>query len=190
MHAPAAPAPAAPQPTSTGPAQRRSVSLTAAETTGPAEDDLCPAQLGYTPLRPLYPQRQTTQRGPAQQHLLQWRQPAQQTIDTANHRPAQQRPCGRDNRPGQLHLSKSTPPLCSPFVATAQTIQPWTIVKHPGRTMGYTSYSLFSAPPTLLAKMESLEPEWHGRVTQNRRASPTVKNHFQKCHQRLEASQS
>jgi hypothetical protein len=145
MHAPAAPAPAAPQPTSTGPAQRRSVSLTAAETTGPAEDDLCPAQLGYTPLRPLYPQRQTTQRGPAQQHLLQWRQPAQQTIDTANHRPAQQRPCGRDNRPGQLHLSKSTPPLCSPFVATAQTIQPWTIVKHPGRTMGYTSYSPFSA---------------------------------------------
>jgi hypothetical protein len=145
MHAPAAPAPAAPQPTSTGPAQRRSVSLTAAETTGPAEDDLCPAQLGYTPLRPLYPQRQTTQRGPAQQHLLQWRQPAQQTIDTANHRPAQQRPCGRDNRPGQLHLSKSTPPLCSPFVATAQTIQPWTIVKHPGRTMGYTSYSPFLA---------------------------------------------
>jgi len=115
MHAPAAPAPAAPQPTSTGPAQRRSVSLTAAETTGPAEDDLCPAQLGYTPLRPLYPQRQTTQRGPAQQHLLQWRQPAQQTIDTANHRPAQQRPCGRDNRPGELHLSKSTPPLCSPL---------------------------------------------------------------------------
>jgi hypothetical protein len=60
-------------------------------------------------------QRQTIQRGPAQQHLLQWRQPAQQTIDTANHRPAQQRPCGRDNRPGELHLSKSTPPLCSPL---------------------------------------------------------------------------
>jgi hypothetical protein len=52
MHAPEAPASAAPQPTSTGPAQRRSVSLTAAETTGPAEDDLCPAQLGYTPCGP------------------------------------------------------------------------------------------------------------------------------------------
>ncbi len=63
MHAPAAPASAAPQNSSvepsTGPAQRRSVSLTAAETTGLAEDDLCPAQLGYTPLRPLYPQRQS-----------------------------------------------------------------------------------------------------------------------------------
>jgi hypothetical protein len=41
--------------------------------------------------------------------------PAQETIDTANHRPAQQRPCGRDNRPGELYLSKSTPPLCSPL---------------------------------------------------------------------------
>ena len=37
MHAPEAPAPAAPQPTSTGPAQQRSVSLTAAETTGLTE---------------------------------------------------------------------------------------------------------------------------------------------------------
>jgi hypothetical protein len=92
-----------------------SVSLTAAETTGPAEDDLCPAQLAYTPLQPLSPQRQTTQRGPAQQHSLQWRQPAKQTIDTANHLPAQQRPCGRDNQPGKLHLSKPTLPLCSPL---------------------------------------------------------------------------
>jgi hypothetical protein len=94
---------------------RHSVSLTAAETTGPAEDDLCPAQLRYTPLQPLYPQRQTTQHGPAQQHSLQWRRPAHQTIDTANHLPAQQRPCGRDNRPCKLHLSKSTLPLCSPL---------------------------------------------------------------------------
>ena len=187
MHAQEAPAPAAPQPTSTGPAQQRSVSLTAAETTGLTEttyrhsaslvgpatprrwrqsarhstpaihraraharkygNNPRPMRLGCTPRQHLHPrrhslrppgrprdaqchslqhrqqarrkttcalQRQTIQRGPAQQHLLQWRQPAQQTIDTANHRPAQQRPCGRDNRPGELHLSKSTPPLCSP----------------------------------------------------------------------------
>jgi hypothetical protein len=99
MHAPAAPASAAPQPTSRGPAQRHSVSLTAAETTGPTEVDhlqaqcftgtpavettgqaehACntpssehgnnsrPTRLGCTPLQPLYLQRQTTQRGPAQ----------------------------------------------------------------------------------------------------------------------------
>jgi hypothetical protein len=38
-----------------------------------------------------------------------------QTADAANHRPAQQHPCGSDSRPGKLHLSEPTPPLCSPL---------------------------------------------------------------------------
>ncbi len=37
----------------------------------------------------------------------------------------------------------------------------------------------FRLPPTLLTKMEPMEPEWHGRVTQIRRAPPTVKDPFQ-----------
>ncbi len=45
--------------------------------------------------------------------------------------------------------------------------------------MGRTVIRHFRLPPTLLAKMESMEPEWHGRVTQNRRAPPTVKDPFQ-----------
>jgi hypothetical protein len=78
-----------------------------------------PTRLGCTPLRPLHPRRHSL-RPPgrpsdAQCHSLQRRQLAQQTIDTANHRPAQQLPCGRDSRPGKLHLSKPTPPLCSPL---------------------------------------------------------------------------
>jgi hypothetical protein len=159
MHAPAAPASAAPRLTSTGSAQRRSVSLTAAETIGPAEttyrhsvslvgpatplwwrqparrstpatrrarahapkhgNNPRPTRLGCTPRRPLHPRRHSL-RPPgrpsdAQCHSLRRRQLAQQTIDTANHRPAQQRPCGRDSRPSKLHLSKPTQTLCSPL---------------------------------------------------------------------------
>jgi hypothetical protein len=45
--------------------------------------------------------------------------------------------------------------------------------------MGRMVIRHFLLPPTLLAKMESMEPEWHGRVTQIRRAPTTVKDPFQ-----------
>jgi hypothetical protein len=43
------------------------------------------AQLGYTLLRPLYPQRQTTQHGPAQRHSITQQGPAQQHSPNITH---------------------------------------------------------------------------------------------------------
>jgi hypothetical protein len=98
-------------------AQRRSVSLTAAETTG------------------------------AQCHSLQQRQPAPRPTSTGS----------AQRRSVSLTVAETTGPasctylnqLCSfvrPFVATAPTIRQRTIAKHPGRTMGCTGYTPFSAP--------------------------------------------
>jgi hypothetical protein len=81
----AASAPAVPQPSSTGSAQRHPSPRAAAETTDPVEDDMHPAQLGYAPLRPLYPQCRTTQHGPAQRHSLTHQGPAQQHSPRVTH---------------------------------------------------------------------------------------------------------
>jgi hypothetical protein len=161
------------------------VSLTAAETTGPAEttyrhsaslvgpatprwwrqsarrsmpatrrapkhgNNPRPTRLGYTPRRPLHPRRHSL-RPPgrpsdAQCHSLQRRQPAQQTIDTANHRPAQHAPAAETAGPENCTYLNQLCPFVHPFVVVASIIQQRTIFKHPGQTMGCTGYSPFSA---------------------------------------------
>ncbi len=118
--------------------------LTAVETTGPAEYNPSQVRLGYMPLWPFH-----SQRWQDQQHSPQWRQPAQRATDTVNRRPAQQRPCGRDNRPGRMHVSKPTPPLCfnGPNNAAADDIQ-----ASRSKQWGARVTHPFRLPPTLLAK--------------------------------------
>jgi hypothetical protein len=99
------------------PAQRRSVSLTAAETTG------------------------------AQCHSLQQKLPAPQPTSTgsAQRRPVSLTAAETIGPAGCTYLNQLRP-FVRPFVATALIIQPRTIFKHPGRTTGCTGHSPFSAP--------------------------------------------